>query len=313
MGKLDVSGTLAHSDAADTYKANVAGIESALTDIKGTGWVDENLVSIQAYVDDLEARLSSARAALLDELGTPSKFKADVSSLATQTSVTAIKTTVDDTNTKVDNINLDTDAVIAKWDTYKASDIIGYVDNVESRLGAPTDASTADSVFGDIKALQEKWGSYAASDIYDITAGVTVVPYTVSNEVLTAATDAYSQLEALRAEVRALGNTAPAYEALLALQTFLSRVNAALEKLEVASTHPLYAQVLELANQLKATGVVKGGEKVMSLYEVSAKQAEDIEYLKKKLKELKAVAELSKEIMAEKKKERKKAIIKTNW
>jgi len=38
-----------------------------------------------------------------------------------------------------------------------------------------------------------------------------------------------------------------------------------------------------------------------------------VEYLKKKLRDLKAVAELSKEIMAEKKKESKKAIIKTNW
>ena len=237
----------------------------------------------------------------------------DVTTIKAETDkIASINTTVDDTNTKVDNINLDTDAVIEKWGSVDGDTLAAYVDNVETRLGAPTDAATADSVFGDIKTLQEKWGDYAASDIYDITAGTTVVPSTVSNEVLTAATDAYSQLEALRAEVRALGKTAPAYEALLSLQASLNRVNAALEKLETASTHPLYAQVLELANQLKATGVVKG-EKVMSLYEVSAKQAEDIEYLKKKLKDLKAVAELSKEIMKAKKEGRKKAIIRKSW
>jgi DNA-binding transcriptional regulator YhcF (GntR family) len=113
--------------------------------------------------------------------------------------------------------------------------------------------------------------------------------------------------------VRALGKTTPAYEALLALQTSLKRITTVLEKLETASTHPLYAQVLELANQLKATGVVKGGEKVMSLYDVSAKQAEDMEYLRKKLEDLKGIAEFGKEILAQKKKEEKKPIIKKSW
>jgi len=51
----------------------------------------------------------------------------------------------------------------------------------------------------------------------------------------------------------------------------------------------------------------------MSLYDVSIKQAKDVDYLKKKLEGLKAVAELSKEIIAEKKKKSKKAIIQTNW
>ena len=231
--------------------------------------------------------------------------------------IDSIQTTVEDTNSDVADINLDTDAVIAKWDTHKAADIVAFVDNVESRLGAPTDTATADSVFGDIKTLQDKWGDYTAGDLYTggttTMEGSTVVPYTVGNEVLVAATDAYSQMEALRQEVRALGKTAPAYESLLGLQASLNRVSAALEKLETASTHPLYAQVLEVANQLKAAGVVKGGERVMSLYEVSAQQAEDVEYLKKKLEDLKALSELSKEIIKAKKEGRKKAIIRKSW
>ena len=293
-------------DAANNAYTTITGVRADLGYEGKTEKVFSDMVLVKGYVDEVESKVDAVDT-------TVDLVKAETALIKLETDkIAAIKTTVDDTNTKVDNINLDTDAVIAKWDTHEAADIVAYVDNVESRLGTSSDASTADTVFGDVKTLQEKWGDYAASDIYDITAGATVVPYTVSNEVLTAATDAYSQLEALRAEVRALGKTAPAYKALLNLQASLNKVNIALEKLETASTHPLYAQVLELANQLKATGVVKG-EKVMSLYEVSAKQAEDVEYLKAKLEELKAISELSKEIVAEKKKESKKAIIRKSW
>jgi len=287
-----------------------ANVDTLITEI-GTG----NITAIKTKTNTIAWSDVTAVKAKTDTINWT-----DVTNIKIDTDkINSIQTTVEDTNSDVADINLDTDAVIAKWDTHKASDIIAFVDNVESRLGAPTDASTADSVFGDIKTLQEKWGDYAASDLYideEVVwpmGGSTVVPYTVGNEVLVAATDAYSQMEALRAEVRGLGMTTPAYESLLSLQASLNRINVALEKLETASTHPLYAQVLELANQLKATGVVKGGEKVMSLYEVSAKQAEDVEYLKKKLEDLKAVAELGKEIIVEKKKGRKKAIIRTNW
>jgi len=277
--------------------------------------VDGKVVAVDTVVDAIKVKTDTIVWGNITEVKakTDTILWTDVTDISIESDkIAAIKVTVDDTNTKIGDVNLDTAAVIEKWGSVDGDTLAAYVDDLESKLGAPTDASTADSVFGDIKILQEKWGDYAASDIYDITAGTTVVPSTVSNEVLVAATDAYNQMEALRAEVRALGKTAPAYETLLNLQASLNRVNAALEKLETASTHPLYAQVLELANQLKATGIVKG-EKVMSLYEVSAKQAEDVEYLKKKLEKLKAVAELSKEIVAEKKKERKKTIIKTNW
>ncbi|TSA56661.1 hypothetical protein D4R42_03095 [bacterium] len=349
-GKIDTVDTNIDTLISEVGTGNIAAIKAKTDDIAWTDvtaiktktatidWADVDAIlldtaEIQPDVDTLISEIGTGRItgiktktdtiAWSDVTAVKAKTDTinwtDVTNIKIDTDkIDSIQTTVEDTNSDVADINLDTDAVIAKWDTHKAADIVAFVDNVESRLGAPTDASTADTVFGDVKTLQDKWGDYTASDLYTgggtggTTGGSTVVPYTVGNEVLVAATDAYSQMEALRQEVRALGKTAPAYESLLSLQASLNRVSAALEKLETASTHPLYAQVLEVANQLKATGVVKG-EKVMSLYEVSAKQAEDVEYLKAKLEELKALSELSKEIVAEKKKGRKKAIIRTNW
>ena len=244
----------------------------------------------------------------------------DVTTIKTEADkITSIKTTVDDTNTDLSTVQNSVDSVVTKWDTYTAKDIMDELDNVAvPSIGNPSDLSSTDTLFGKVALLKEKWGDYTASDLYTGGTGTgggttAIVPSTVSSEVSTAVINVYNQVKALRAEVRALGKTAPVYKILVKLQASLNRINMSLEKLETASTHPLYTQVLELSNQLKATGVVKGGGKVMSLYEVSAKQAEDIEYLKKKLEELKAVSELSKEIVAEKKKKSKKAVIKTNW
>lgn len=116
------------------YKADVSGLalEATLTAIKGAGWTTETLVTLKAYVDEIETRLTATRAGYLDKLnvtGTlahsdaaatykadvsglapaneydarmtalqadldnPDQYKADVSALATQESVNAIPTT----------------------------------------------------------------------------------------------------------------------------------------------------------------------------------------------------------------------------
>ena len=116
------------------YKADVSGLalEATLTAIKGAGWTTETLVTLKAYVDEIETRLTATRAGYLDKLnvtGTlahsdaaaaykadvsglapaneydaqlsaiqadldnPAQYRADVSGLATQESVNAIPTT----------------------------------------------------------------------------------------------------------------------------------------------------------------------------------------------------------------------------
>lgn len=90
LAKLAVSGTLAHSDAADTYKATVSALA-----------LEATAQAIGAYVDDLESRLTAERAGYLDELnigaetlahtGNAASFMADVAALALEATLTAIK------------------------------------------------------------------------------------------------------------------------------------------------------------------------------------------------------------------------------
>lgn len=62
LDNLNVTGTLAHSDAASTYKADVSALalEATLTAIKGGGWSTETLVSIKSAIDAIGGDASAA-------------------------------------------------------------------------------------------------------------------------------------------------------------------------------------------------------------------------------------------------------------
>jgi len=62
INKLNVSGTLAHSDAADTYKADVSALalEATLDAMKGAGWTDETLKAIKDAVDAISGDATAA-------------------------------------------------------------------------------------------------------------------------------------------------------------------------------------------------------------------------------------------------------------
>lgn len=67
------------ADAVAEIQSGLAQ-ESTLTAIKGAGWTTETLVAIKQLVDDLEGRLTAARAGYLDELGA-ANIPADVDTL----------------------------------------------------------------------------------------------------------------------------------------------------------------------------------------------------------------------------------------
>lgn len=66
LDKLNVSGTLAHSDAAATYKADVSALalEATLTAIKGASWTDETLAALMTAVE----AISTGSGATVDEI-----------------------------------------------------------------------------------------------------------------------------------------------------------------------------------------------------------------------------------------------------
>ena len=84
LDKLDVSGTLAHSGAADTYKADVAAL-ALEANVQGHA-----AAALEAYDGPTRAEaladkeeLASAIAAVQADLDNPDQFKADVSGLST--------------------------------------------------------------------------------------------------------------------------------------------------------------------------------------------------------------------------------------
>jgi len=94
-------------DNPSQYKADVSGLalEATLTAIKGTGWLSsETLHALKSYVDEIETRLTAARAGYLDKLNVTgtlahsndaNTYKADVSGLATATALAAAQADLD--------------------------------------------------------------------------------------------------------------------------------------------------------------------------------------------------------------------------
>lgn len=92
------------SDILGVTDTEIATIINHLIDIKGVGWTNETLVALKAYVDELETRLTAARAGYLDKLnviGTlahsndANTYKADVSGLAKTTHLQEVEDKVD--------------------------------------------------------------------------------------------------------------------------------------------------------------------------------------------------------------------------
>ena len=97
-------------DAVDNFiDTEITAIINHLTDIKGATWTNETLVALKAYVDELETRLTSARAGYLDKLNVPgtlansndaNTYKADVSGLAKTTHVQEVEDKIDAIDTQ---------------------------------------------------------------------------------------------------------------------------------------------------------------------------------------------------------------------
>jgi len=117
-------------DAVDNFiDTEITTIINHLTDIKGVGWTNETLVALKAYVDELETRLTSARAGYLDKLNVPgtlansndaNTYKADVSGLATTIHVQEVENKVDliDVTTVANSGKIDAvDAKVSAIDT----------------------------------------------------------------------------------------------------------------------------------------------------------------------------------------------------
>ena len=123
-----------------------------------------------------------------------------------QTSVETIDTKVTALQTQINSLQTSVNSLSSKWGSYNVSDIIGYVDSLETQLGNNTQTCSDDTVFGHTQCLIDKWGSDSASTIS------------------TAANGAYSTITALRSELNFNGKSTTAYDEIQALKAYVDTI-----------------------------------------------------------------------------------------
>lgn len=158
---------------------------------------------------------------------------------AVQTDVTTINNKVDSLNTAISNLQTTTDNILAKWGSYSVTDILNYVDSLETQLGNNTHTCSDNSVFGQIKCLQDKWGSDSASTI------------------ATAANNAYSTASSIRSELNFNGKSTTAYDEIIALKAYVDTIEGSLgsssDSSSAASIFGRVKQVKEAVDTIDST------------------------------------------------------------
>ena len=118
---------------------------------------------------------------------------------------------------------------------------------------------------------------------------------------------------AVQETIKKSGKDDAARVSLMNAQNILTGMSTTLAKIEAALQNPLYAKALDVADKVKNNGLVTGGDRVKELYDIPADKANDLEFIKRKLQELKDAAELSREISAAQKQPTQTPIIKKGW
>jgi hypothetical protein len=120
-------------------------LEATLTAIKGSGWSTETLKAIKEYVDDLEGRLTAARAGYLDELG-QANLPSDLDTLLAR--LTALRAGY------LDNLSAGAVALEANVQGHIAAALAAYDPptkaEMDAALAALNDLSVGDLLAGDL-------------------------------------------------------------------------------------------------------------------------------------------------------------------
>jgi hypothetical protein len=129
---------------------------------------------------------------------------------AVQTTVITIDSKVDSLQTSINSIQSDTTNILNKWSTYSVTDILNYVDSLETQLGNNTQTCADNTTFGHIQCLIDKWGTESASTIY------------------TAANNAYTTATSLRSELNFNGKSTTAYDEIIAIKAYVDTIETSI-------------------------------------------------------------------------------------
>lgn len=159
-----------------------------------------------ATKSDVDTATSSATTSIKGS-GNKDLTQLNTGLVTAQASLDSIEGKVDTLNTNVDAISADTTSILSKWGSYSMTDLVAYVDTLETNLGTNADNCAANTVFGGIRCVRDKWGSNTAEELY------------------LAANNAATYSAALRSELDYNGKSSTAFADIQAIKTYAQTLN----------------------------------------------------------------------------------------
>ena len=145
---------------------------------------------------------------------------------AVQTSVGTIDTKVTSLQTQVGDLQTKTDNILAKWGSSSVTDIINYVDSLETQLGNNSQTCADNSVFGHVQCLVDKWGTESASTL------------------LTAANSTNSSIASVRSELNFNGKSTTAYDEIMAIKSYVDTLESSVgASSDTSSTASIFGRI----------------------------------------------------------------------
>jgi hypothetical protein len=255
---------------SETTKSSIDSMVLAVT----TSGASVDLGAIETKVDTLTANLNT-----LD---------------TNVDSVQAVVGTISDTTAsstlygRLSGVTSNVSAIVTKWGSYTADDLIGNTSDLENYLGTPDDAASEDTVFGKIAAID------SGSDDSGLTSTTAIY-----------AQNAYDEIQKLRDEIDFNGKTDTAYNILVGLKDTVSGLRERIDKIpSEAAAHgsdDVVNSLNEALSALKEKAALAGYPGVAAeAEELETKAGEgalDLKTLKNQLSELKALLETVKGLM----------------
>jgi len=225
---------------------------SATRTLTGAGLDDGESLATKSNVDNATSSATTS----IKGSGNKDLTQINTGIETAQTSLDSIETKVDTLDTNIDSVMDDTTDILSKWSTYSASDIISYVDDLESNLGESSDACSASTIFGGIKCVRDKWGSQTADGIY------------------LAANNAATYSAALRSELNYNGKSSTAYEDIQAIKTFAQTIDTNIgTSSDTSSSLTVFGKIQGTKNDIATSAASIRGPSNKNLSDVSSEVA----------------------------------------
>lgn len=192
---------------ANSLATVIANQATAATQVSG---VQTTATEIDTDADEVLANQATAATQV-------SNVATQVSGVSTQ--VSGVQTTANEIDTDLDEVlagqaslQTDTTAILAKWGTTNAATILTAVQDLQTKLGSPSDASTASTVFGKI-AL-----AHAHSDANDAATQAAIAADQAT------ADSTYTLLADVHTELGAHGKSRTAFKVMEDVETAVAAV-----------------------------------------------------------------------------------------